>query len=191
MNCLHFKRRTVATATRGFTLIEILVVTAIIALLSATMLGSLQEARLKAADATVRQEVLALRTLMEQERTNTGSYAAIKSGGVGTPGPWIASNGSCGTFTGQFASRAADICKKLVQAASTGSVCTSCVYFQTTTPNSNERYSIMAYLPHESRRAFLAGQNPYTSYICMGSSGVQTIAVNVAPWNEPGCQANP
>lgn len=179
--------------TRGFTLIELMVVIAIIGILSSAVLGSLRDARLKAADATVRQEVNQLRILMEQERSNSGSYKPIKDGGVGTPGPWIAANGACGTFSGQYATAAAAVCKKLVEAASSGGACgSSCVYFQTTSPtNSPTAYSIMAYLPYATKQAFDSGQNPYNSYICLGSSGSLTVAVNTFPWDEAGCQANP
>ncbi len=179
------------TTSRGFTLIELLMVVAIIGILSSVVLSSLQTARLKSADATVRQEANQLRTIMEQERTNSGTYTAIKSGGVGTPGPWIDANSACGTFTGQFATQAALVCKKLVAAASVGSSATagcgasdSCVFFQTTSPNSTTKYSIMAYLPYAS---IVAGAG---RWICVGSSGGQSVADGAA-WVEDGCQSNP
>lgn len=185
---------------RGFTLMELVVVIAIIGLLLSVVLATIKTARLKAADAAVFQEAVALRTVLEQERTNSGTYTAIKNGGEGSgPGGWIPANGSCdvGTpnFSGQFATNAANICRKLVSAASQGSTAstgcgTSCVFFQTTSPNSSTQYSIMAYLPYESQKAYEAGMSPSARYLCVGSSGTSQV-VNNAPWNEDGCQANP
>jgi len=176
--------------SRGFTLIELLVVIAIIGLLSSIVLSSLQVARLKAADAAVQQEAAQMRVLMEQERSNSGTYVAIKSGGTGsgTAGfiPW---NGACGAFSGQFASKAADICQKLVAAASTGGSASTgcgqaCVYFLQTSPNNAEKYSIQAYLPYASQQA------GHLQYLCLGSSGNQSVSDGAA-WLEDGCYKNP
>ncbi len=166
---------------KGFTLIELLIVVAIIGILSSFVLSATREARLKSADAAVRQEATQLRTLLEQERSNSGSYAAVKSGGS-----WKAAGTACSSasFSGQFATKAAEVCTALV--AATGNTCgTSCVYFQTTGPvNSAEKYSIMAYLPYTSLQAGAA------RYICIGSSGNQSVSAG-SPWSDGGCYQNP
>lgn len=168
------------STTRGFTLIELLVVVAIIGVLSSVVLGAMRDARYKAADAAVRQQATQLRNLMEQERTNSGTYTAIKNGGS-----WKAAGAACTAgFSGQFATKAAEVCTRLV--AATGTSCdTSCVFFQATGPaNSAEKYSIMAYLPWTS---VLAGS---ARYLCIGSSGNQSVSAG-SPWGEDGCYQNP
>jgi prepilin-type N-terminal cleavage/methylation domain-containing protein len=166
---------------RGFTLIELLVVIAIIGILSAVVLGSVSAARLKGQEAAVRQEAAQLRSLMEQERSNSDSYAPIKSGGA-----WKAVGAQCavGTFSGQYASQASLVCTKLV--AATGNTCgNNCVYFQTVGPsNVATKYSIMAYLPYTSLQLGSA------RYLCIGSSGNQSISDGAA-WTEDGCYQNP
>ncbi len=166
---------------RGFTLIELLLVIAIIGILSSVVLSSIQVARLKGQDAAVYQEATQLRNLMEQERTNSGSYTNLKAGGA-----WKTAGASCtaASFAGQFATQAASVCTKLVSATG-GSCGSNCVYFQTTGPvNSSEKYSIMAYLPYASVKAGAA------RYVCMGSSGNQSTSDGAA-WTEDGCYQNP
>lgn len=188
------------TSTRGFTLIELMVVIAIIGLLSSAVLAAMRDARFKAADASVLQEATQLRSIMELERTNSGNYAAIKTGGQGSGGGgFIRARETCGTFTGQFASRALDVCRKLVDAASTGSPnntstagsagcgqgCVRFYYTNVAGTNSNERYSIQAYLPSRSIQAGAA------RYLCVGSSGAVTLDSDGSAWTEAGCSDNP
>lgn len=181
---------------RGFTLLELLIVVAIIGILSTVVLASLKDARLKAADATVRQEAIQLRNLMEQERTDSGTYTALKNGGDGSgSGGWIPAGGACDVslpnFSGQFAGQAAAVCAKLV--AATGSYCGSnCVYFKDVNiaampSNPTDRYTIEAYLPYTSQQAGEA------RWLCLGSSGGQSIADGAlnGGWIEDGCLNNP
>ncbi len=181
--------------SRAFTLIEVMVVVAIIGLLASVVLSALRDARFKAADAAVRREATELRTIMELERTNTGTYTAIKAGGA-----WKAANSSCtvGSFSGQFAERAADVCTKMVAASSVGSRVSTgaasvsgcganCLYFQTVNvsgQNSADRYAIQAYLPYASIQAGAA------RWLCLGSSNNQSLSDGAA-WTEDGCYQNP
>ncbi len=189
-----------SSRNRGFTLIELLVVIAIIGLLSSVVLGSLRSARFKAADAAIFQQSTQLRSMMELERSNTGIYTGIKNGGQGSgSGGWIRANEACSTFTGQYATKASDICRQLVSAASTGNPATgggasatgcgqACVFFRDVNvsgQNLADRYSIMVYLPYTSSKTGAA------RYYCLGSSGnVATSSVG-SPWTEPGCKDNP
>lgn len=165
---------------RGFSLIELLFTVAIIGLLSAIVLGSLQTARLRASDASVRQQAVELRSLMELERVASGNYNAIKTGGA-----WKAAGTSCaqGTFSGTYAAQAAQICTALVRAS--GPACgTSCTYFGATANNNAQKFTIMAYLPAASAAAGEA------RWLCVGSSGNQSVS-NGSPWGQGGCYANP
>jgi prepilin-type N-terminal cleavage/methylation domain-containing protein len=174
-----------ADTKRGFTLIELLVVVAIIGILSSVVLTGIREARLRAADAAIIQQATQLRNLMEQERTNSGTYVALKNGGNWKP------QNACTGFSGQFASQAAEVCRNLV--AATSGYCTSnCVYFQTTTPNNSERYSIVAYLPYRSYQEVQNGcVSSCARYLCMGSSGNITTSSDGSAWIESGCIQNP
>lgn len=169
---------------KAFTLIELLVVIAIIALLSSIIIASLDSARLKASDSAVKSEVLQLRTIMNQEYTDTGTYTAIKAGGN-----WKKQGDTCSGFTGTYASQAATVCNQLVSASCSSYTGGNCVYFAGTNPTSVTEFSIMAYLPGVSK------DTGTTQYLCVGSSGRTSIGPATPPgggsWTGPGCYANP
>lgn len=63
--------------TKGFTLIELVVVIAIIGLLSSIVLGAIQFAREKAKDTTMKQNMSVLRTNVEQQFLEGLSYTTV------------------------------------------------------------------------------------------------------------------
>ena len=172
--------------TRGFTLIELLVVIAIIGVLSSVVLASLNTARLKAADASVKSEVVQLRNIMAFEYTDTGTYDAIKAGGGGS-NAWWGVGASCANFTGAYATQAKNVCDALVKA--TGNACgTVCVYFLGLGIPASDKFTIMSYLPYESAKAGTP------RYYCVGSSGGNSIVQfggSTGNWTESGCYGNP
>lgn len=67
----------------GFTLIELLVVISILSLLSSILLVALYSARDKARNARIQLEVLQVRNLLEEEKTNS-KYPSLNSGYTNT-----------------------------------------------------------------------------------------------------------
>jgi len=169
-------------SVRAFTLIELLVVIAIISLLSTVVLSSLKTAREQAKDSAIKSGAIELRKIMEQEFGDTGSYAAIKAGGS-----WKTRGTDCSTapFTGAYAAEGRKVCTAIMANYPADSGCnTNCVYFNNTNPNSNDQFTIMAYMPAESAKAGSA------RYLCFGSSGRTSIGPT-SSWTNPGCYANP
>ena len=74
-------------SSKGFTLIELLVVIAIIGLLTSVILASLNSARNKAADATIKQNLAQIRAQAQLVYDNSGSSASYEGTfAVGAPG---------------------------------------------------------------------------------------------------------
>jgi len=64
---------------RGFTLIELLVVISIISLLSTVVMASLNSARSKAQEATIKQDLLSIKTQAELSYSKIGNYSAVST----------------------------------------------------------------------------------------------------------------
>lgn len=106
---------------KGFTLIELLVVIAIISLLSSIVLVNLNNVRQKGKDALLRQEGNQMRTLLEQEYSETGSYIALNNSNIAG---WMNVATDCDSSTqfstlSNYASQSKAICKTVVANAST------------------------------------------------------------------------
>ena len=82
-------------AIRGFTLIEVLVVIAIISLLSSVVFVSLSQARVKARDSKRVQDLVQLRNALELYYSKNGRYPPrVSSGGAFVADCWDCSNGT-------------------------------------------------------------------------------------------------
>ncbi len=62
---------------KGFTLVEILVVIAVIAVLASTILAALSSARLEGADARIKQQVTAVKSQAEIIYVSTNSFLSV------------------------------------------------------------------------------------------------------------------
>jgi prepilin-type N-terminal cleavage/methylation domain-containing protein len=180
---------------RGFTLIELLVVIAIIGVLSSVVLAALNTARGKARDATIKSEVLELRTLYTQEYSDNVSYDALKA--YPASGGWFASPSDCTTglgagFTGNYGTQAKQICASLVSAEGGASICPGgnlCMYVNGTYTYSPNNFTIMTWLPG-SQQWFCVGSSGRTSVSVDGNAGLGSGCA-AGGWCGPGCYGNP
>lgn len=72
---------------KGFTLVEIMIVVAIIALLAAIAIPNLLRARLTANESAAQASLRTLSSALESYRTGTGSYASATLNGLATANP--------------------------------------------------------------------------------------------------------
>ncbi|MEI6490199.1 MAG: type II secretion system protein [bacterium] len=160
---------------KGFTLIELLVVIAIIGLLSSVVLASLSVAKKRSQDATVRQGVNQLRTLMEQNYTEYKTYSDLE------PQMWFKQASDCNTYfvTGKFASQASQVCKSIIKNTYTGPNGEGYLWIGTFSNTPSKSFSIMGALPSKA------------TYYCVGSSGNNSDVDTTDPWSSAGCSGNP
>ena len=92
----------------GFTLIELLVVIAIIAMLSAVVLGQLNQARGKGADAAVKANLSNLRRQAEiyYDKQNPNSYSGMCGGDATIAAMITAANATCNSGQNTYIARA-------------------------------------------------------------------------------------
>ena len=193
---------------KGFTLIELMVVIAIIGVLSSVVLASLGSTKQKAKDSTVKQIVGQMRSILATqyaENPNSPSYFLASSG-------WVISNTAAGVFTNncatkftnayysaQNASALLELCNQLagIVKQDTG-VSTLYAYVGATDFNNNtvggsghiapcdtsgQCYTIMVRLP----------SNSLTYYCASGKQGTPANSASdgTTAWAASGCWDNP
>lgn len=168
---------------KGFTLIELIIVIAIITLLSAIVLTSLSTSRDKSKDTAIIQSVGEYRKLLELEKQDTGSYYGLMM-------RYEFSNPSSCDWNLNFATgedgnmasnskhkdNAAAICRKMTELS--GSVAPNGynVYiWKVYAENPKSVYSIAVWLP--GRKA----------YYCVNEGGATSFTPVLATANDAGC----
>ena len=174
--------------TKGFTLVELLVVISIIGLLSSVIFASLATARLKARDSSVISEIQQLRNLMHLEYSDNGSYANMQGG-------WILDDtydcditrfpSTSGVPNSKYATKAIEICNRVKASTLTsGQRLFIGAVSNTVTSVTGASFSIIGRLPSGSGNDyFCAGHNGLTSRGVPGSGATL--------WINPGCWADP
>ena len=157
---------------KGFTLIELLVVIAIIGILSSVVPASLNSARVKARDTTIKQQVREYATMLELEWTEIGSLQNHQTGWIGNSG---VSNPNCAdeVYNGTFGPKFREFCVGILNLSNV----TSPNMLYVGSAMGGTTFSVMARLNNGS-------------WFCRGSSG----RVYEGPsngWTGSGCYANP
>ncbi len=163
--------------SKGFTLIELLVVISIIGLLSSIVLASLSTARAKARDASIKQEVGSLTSMMELNRSDYGDYCKLQSSGF-IISSFIPGYKTCNNvFSGTYAKKASDMCK--IMLSDSGSIYGPSyrILFHTSKGCSNT-YSIVVALNDGK-------------WYCIGSSGARGEYSNFFLATNHGCPNAP
>lgn len=153
---------------KAFTLIELLIVIAIIGILASIVLVSLSSARNKARDARLKEEVRNFSLLLHEEYADTGSYAALQKA-------W----NTCGSFTGSYATDAQTICNDILTFYSSGGN----NFYTGNNSSLATKFSVMTRMTSNT-----------SNYFCIGSSGATyegPVDPGTGSWTGSGCYANP
>jgi len=163
---------------KGFTVIELLIVIAIIGLLASIVLVSVTAARNKAKDARIKSDVAQFKTLLALEYNDTESYLGLQPNNA-----WINRDATCDNIafsSTNYTVKARILCNDIYNntAKKSGD---AILYFGVQAKASpfvpKENYSIMVYL------------NSGKMY-CTGSSGL-TSEYEGYDMSKPGCWSNP
>ncbi len=168
----------------GFTLIELLVVIAIIGILSAVVLGSLNDARQSAKESTVAQEMNSLQNLMALNALEIGHPRNYTNDNIN--GVWIQTEGS------------ANLCSNVALRGLTPSKQTQfrqlCESITDVTGNSNffMRWHT-GNSTYQNHYTFMARVQGNAKVICVGSGGksIGTYNPGGVNWSGEGCANDP
>jgi prepilin-type N-terminal cleavage/methylation domain-containing protein len=160
------------TSERGFTLIELMMVLAIIGMLASIILATLNYNRFRARDAAIMTSTLQFAKLYEFNVLDHSSYAQLMSGWDGT-----SANCADSFASSQHVTKARELCSYIV--AQQGELGGNRFYTGVAPAFTNTQFfSVMAWLPGAQR------------YFCVGSSG-RTSFTTAGVWNAAGCYNNP
>lgn len=170
---------------QGFTLLELLVVVAIIGLLTSIIVASLDSSRTKAKDSLIMSELRQFETLLGLEYSESKNYAKLQT----TGGSFVTSNSGCDTAfpappTGSiYYAKAREICKVVIFNSPHYTDGTSWGFIADTVTNmgvpQDDKYSIMATI-NDSPPGI-------GTYFCIGMSGTSTGT----SFGGKGCWSNP
>lgn len=165
--------------TKGFTLIELMVVIAIMGILSAVIFAVVKNTKDKAKTSAIYSSMLEFQKLLEIEYSETGSYANLQYSGPDPFNAWIPNTPCSSSFSGPNAQKARDICNIIVTNSTPSIWGDGWKFFAGNGIDVNSKYSIMANLPN--------GQ-----FLCIGNSGISDKTPSVtAYWVGTGCYSNP
>lgn len=166
-------------ARDGFTLVELMVVIAIIGILSSIIVGNVVLAKQKGKDAALIAEVRSFRTLLELNYADYGSYTLLE------PQSWFRDLDDCQAYLsgGTYAAQAQKVCAQIYNlngVSSNNFFAPTHFLFIGNINNDPTQYSVMTFLPG-------AG-----TFYCLGSSGRSSANTTLSNmWVNPGCYNNP
>jgi prepilin-type N-terminal cleavage/methylation domain-containing protein len=168
----------------GFTLLELLIVIAIIGILTTIIIASLGSSNARAKDAKIKSELKQFEILLNLEYSENGDYSRLQT----TGGNFITSDSGCDSafvappVGSNYYAKAREICKIIIENSPKNNGVSWGLIADTSTNMGvprDDKYSVMATL----------NDAPYgiAPYFCVGISGSSTGTA----FNGKGCWSNP